>query len=194
MLRPKPQLNLNNAREYFREHLCVGDYYSEGQTIAGEWFGQAAEKLGLTGSVTEKDFLALCEGSHPQTGKKLTQRFNTVRCENGQMTANRRIFHDFTISPPKSVSIVALYQDARVIEEHRRAIRCALAELEKLAETRVRKSKQNSERVTGNIVAACFRHDTSRELDPHLHTHCVVFNATHDPIEKRWKALQTGGM
>ena len=62
MLRPKPQLNLNNAREYFREHLCVGDYYSEGQTIAGEWFGQAAEKLGLTGSVTEKDFLRCARG------------------------------------------------------------------------------------------------------------------------------------
>mgnify|MGYP000100595669 CR=1 FL=1 len=60
MLRPKPQLNLHNAREYFREHLCVGDYYSEGQKITGEWFGKATERLGLTGVVTEKDFLALC--------------------------------------------------------------------------------------------------------------------------------------
>jgi len=24
----------------------------------------------------------------------------------------------------------------------------------------------------------------------HLHTHCVVFNATFDPVEQRWKALQ----
>ncbi len=194
MLRPKPQLNLHNAREYFREHLCVGDYYSEGQKIAGEWYGKAAEKLGLAGVVTEKDFLALCEGLHPQTGKRLTQRMNTVRYENGRTAANRRIFHDFTISPPKSVSVVGLYQDARIIEEHHRAVLCALAELEKLAETRVRKAKQNGERVTGSIVAACFRHDTSRELDPHLHSHCVVFNATHDPVEDRWKALQTGGM
>ena len=194
MLRPKPQLNLTNAREYFREHLGVGDYYAEGQKISGEWFGSAAEKLGLTGVVAEQDFLTLCEGKHPQTGQRLTQRLNTVRSENGRTTANRRIFHDFTISPPKSVSVVALYQDARVIEEHRRAVRCALAELEKMAETRIRKSHQNGERVTGSIVAACFRHDTSRELDPHLHTHCIVFNATHDPIEDRWKALQTGGM
>jgi conjugative relaxase-like TrwC/TraI family protein len=194
MLRPKPQLNLHNAREYFREHLCVGDYYSEGQKIVGEWFGQAAERLGLTGVVAEKDFLALCEGLNPQTGKRLTQRLNTVRHDNGRTTANRRIFHDFTISPPKSVSVVGLYQDPRIIAEHHRAVRCALAELEKLAETRVRKAKQNGERVTGSIVAACFRHDTSRELDPHLHSHCVVFNATHDPVEDRWKALQTGGM
>ncbi len=47
---------------------------------------------------------------------------------------------------------------------------------------------------TGNIVAAVFRHDTSRALDPHLHTHCIVFNATFDPVEARWKALQNHDM
>jgi len=194
MLRPKPQLNLQNAREYFREHLCVGDYYSEGQQVAGEWIGAAAKKLGLTAVVAEKDFLALCEGKNPLTGNRLTQRFNTVRSENGKLTANRRIFHDFTFSPPKSVSIVALCEDKRVVELHDQAVRRAMAELEKFAETRVRKLKQQDERVTGNVLAATFRHDTSRELDPHLHTHCVVFNATFDPVEGRWKALQTGGM
>jgi conjugative relaxase-like TrwC/TraI family protein len=117
-----------------------------------------------------------------------------VRSENGKLTANRRIFHDFTISPPKSVSIVALCEDQRVVELHDRAVRHAMAELEKFAETRVRKSGQQSSRPTGNIVAACFRHETSRELDPHLHTHCVVFNATFDAKEGRWKALQTEGM
>jgi conjugative relaxase-like TrwC/TraI family protein len=111
MLRPKPQLNLQNAREYFREHLCVGDYYSEGQKVTGEWLGEGAKQLGLSGTVPEKDFLALCEGRKPETGGRLTQRLNTVRNENGKLTANRRIFHDFTTSPPKSVSIVALCED-----------------------------------------------------------------------------------
>jgi ATP-dependent exoDNAse (exonuclease V) alpha subunit len=58
----------------------------------------------------------------------------------------------------------------------------------------VRKAGKRGERSTGEIAAACFRHETSRELDPHLHTHCVVFNATFDPIEKRWKALHVGAM
>jgi len=126
MLRPKPQLNLQNAREYFREHLCVGDYYSEGQAVFGDWIGEAAKKLGLTSVVSEKDFLALCEGRNPQTGNRLTQRLNTVRSENGKITANRRIFYDFTISPPKSVSIVALCEDSRLIAVHDRAVRHAM--------------------------------------------------------------------
>ncbi|MGH7995104.1 MAG: MobF family relaxase, partial [Opitutaceae bacterium] len=194
VLRPRPQLSLRNAREYFREHLCVGEYYAEGQKVVGEWIGQGAFDLGLSGSVKQKDFLALCEGRHPETGKWLTQRHNGVRREEGRTAPNRRIFHDFVISPPKSVSVVALYQDPRIVELHSRAVGIAMKELEKFTETRVRRRKQNAERVTGNFAAACFQHETSRELDPHLHTHCVAFNATFDPVEGRWKALQTVGM
>ena len=194
MLSPKAQLNLKSAKEYFREHLCVGDYYAAGQTVTGEWFGLGAEKFGLKGAVGEEAFLALCEGLHPATGQRLTQRKNSKRQEAGKTVANRRVFYDFTISPPKSVSVVSLSQDGRIIELHNRAVRQAMLELEKFAETRVRKSGQNGDRVTGNIIGAAFRHDTSRELDPHLHTHCVVLNATFDPVENRWKALGAVGM
>ncbi|MDQ3314507.1 MAG: relaxase domain-containing protein [Verrucomicrobiota bacterium] len=48
----------------------------------------------------------------------------------------------------------------------------------------------NADRHTGNIVALLFEHQTSRALDPHLQTHCIVFNATHDASEGRWKAVQ----
>jgi len=37
-------------------------------------------------------------------------------------------------------------------------------------------------------------HTSSRALDPQLHTHFVLFNATWDKTEQRWKALQTSGM
>jgi conjugative relaxase-like TrwC/TraI family protein len=194
MLSPKPQLNLKSAKDYFREHLSIGDYYAEGQAVTGQWFGEAAEKLGLKGHVGEKEFLALCEGLNPATGQKLTLRKNSKRWESGKTVANRRVFYDFTISPPKSVSVVALMQDARILELHNQAVKLAMAELEKFAGTRVRKSGQNGERVTGNILGAAFRHDTSRELDPLVHTHCVVFNATFDPVENRWKALDASGM
>ncbi len=109
MIQTKIQFNLKNAKQYFREHLGAGDYYSEGQKIEGEWLGSGAERLGLRGVVGEQAFIALCEGKHPETGLRLGQRLNSVRQEGDGVKANRRIFFDFTIAPPKSVSVIALY-------------------------------------------------------------------------------------
>ena len=187
----KTQHNLNNAQSYFAEHLAVGDYYQEGQKIAGEWFGLGAQSLGLNGMIREADFLALCENQNPQSGDPLTQRTNSVREQDGATAANRRIFYDFTFSPPKSVSILALLiDDKRIVEAHSQAVQIALTEFECFAATRIRKDEANNSRMTGNVVAGLFTHDTSRALDPHLHTHCIVFNATFDKTEQRWKALQ----
>lgn len=191
MVTAKTQRNLNNAQSYFAEHLAVGDYYQEGQKVAGEWFGAGAQSLGLNGKIQEADFLALCENQNPQLGDTLTQRTNSVREQDGATTANRRIFYDFTFSPPKSVSLMALVaDDKRIVGAHNRAVQIALAEFEPFATTRVRMDKTNGSRFTRNVVAGLFTHDTSRALDPHLHTHCIVFNATFDVSEQRWKALQ----
>ena len=191
MVTAKTQYNLKNAEEYFEEHLAVGDYYDEGQRVAGEWIGLGAEQLGLTGKVRAEDFLRLCQNQHPSSGETLTQRLNTTRTESGENAANRRIFFDFTFSPPKSVSIAGfLGKDERILEAHNRAVRLALREFEAFTATRVRVGGAQSDRLTGNFAAALFTHDTSRTLDPHLHTHCIVFNATFDAIENRWKALQ----
>ena len=69
-------------------------------------------------------------------------------------------------------------------------MQAALKDFEAFAATRVRAGGVRKERLTGNFVAAQFTHDTSRALDPHLHTHCIVFNATFDAVENRWKALE----
>lgn len=187
----KTQYSLSNAQSYFAEHLAVGDYYQEGQKVSGEWFGIGAQSLGLGGKIREADFHALCENQNPKSGDCLTQRTNSVRETEDSIAANRRIFYDFTFSPPKSVSLMALVaEDKRIVEAHNRAIQAALSEFETFAATRVRKGKADGSRFTQNIVAGLFTHDTSRALDPHLHTHCIVFNATFDSTEQRWKALQ----
>jgi len=54
----------------------------------------------------------------------------------------------------------------------------------------VRQQGANADRATGNLVLAIYHHDTSRELDPQLHTHAVAGNLTYDGTEGRWKALQ----
>ena len=197
MLGSKTQYSLKNAESYFREHLRVGDYYMEGRTVLGEWIGEGAKRLNLSGITTEREFLNLCQNLNPQTGERLTQRMNgkRVNVDNDGVSheyANRRVFFDFTISPPKSVSIAALVSnDKRIVEAHDVAIRAAMAAFESFAATRVRLGGQYSHRSTGNFIGAVFRHDTSRALDPHLHSHCILFNATYDSTERRWKALET---
>jgi conjugative relaxase-like TrwC/TraI family protein len=197
MLTMKAQCSLSNAEKYFKEQLCVGDYYMEGRSVSGEWYGKGAEELGLTGITNEQEFLKLCRNLHPQTGERLTQRLNSKRVTvdadgNTHEHANRRVFFDFTLSPAKSVSIAALIAgDRRIIEAHDNAVRSALEELQSYAATRVRKGGECSHRITGNLVGAVFRHDTSRALDPQLHSHCILFNATRDAVENRWKALET---
>lgn len=196
MLSPKTQTNLKNAKSYFDEHLAIGDYYAESNRVFGEWIGKGAETLGLAGVVEQRQFVRLCENAHPQTGERLTVRLKQTRKENAGTSdeheaANRRVFFDFTFSPPKSVSIAALVgNDERILTAHREAVKTAVGELEQFASTRVRQAGVNVDRPTGNIVAALFEHETSRALDPHLHTHCIVFNATRDAEDRRWKALQ----
>jgi conjugative relaxase-like TrwC/TraI family protein len=194
MLTCKPQLNITNAKEYFREHLKVGDYYAEDQRVDGRWFGIGAGKLGLAGVVKEKDFLDLCDGRRPGTDEFLTQRKNTTRQEDGETKINRRVFYDFVFSPPKSVSVLGLCADQRVKALHDAAVVHAMTELEKHAAFRLRKGGMYGDATSGNVVAALFQHDTSREQDPHIHTHCVCFNATHDEANDAWMALENQKM
>jgi len=187
MFTAKPQKNRASATEYFDEHLSQNDYYAQGQKQAGHWIGIGAERLDLMpGEVVQREaFLRLCDNRIPETGEQLTQLH----------LSDRRVFFDFTCSAPKSVSILAVtMQDERIVEAHREAAALALQELEAFAGTRVRKSGAMEDRVTGNLVAAAFLHTSSRALDPQLHTHFTVFNATFDPVENRWKALQSSGM
>jgi hypothetical protein len=70
--------------------------------VAGEWFGQGAEQLGLQGTANEAAFFALCGGKNPATGQKLGQRMNRVRQEVGKETvAYRRTISDFAIARSK---------------------------------------------------------------------------------------------
>jgi conjugative relaxase-like TrwC/TraI family protein len=179
--------NLAGAEDYFSEHLAQNDYYAAGEIQPGEWIGEGAIRLNLVGEVNRDAFVALCENRDPKDGTRLTQR--------QKAEGERRVFYDFTCSAPKSVSILAVtFEDRRLVEAHSEAAKVALYELERFAAARVRQGNTSTDRETGNIVAAQFLHTSSRALDPQLHTHFTVFNATWDGVEHRWKALQAGQM
>jgi conjugative relaxase-like TrwC/TraI family protein len=183
---------MSDGAGYSANHLEHNDYYSENERIQGEWFGRGAEMLGLRGEVQNKQFEAVRQGLHPDTGEFLRQRHSADRIANDGTTQSKaRTLYDFTVSAPKSVSILAgPGEDGRLVEAHRKAVKEALEELEAHAETRVRQGGANHDRTTGNLVVAAYHHDSSRELDPQLHTHAVAANLTYDGTEGRWKALQ----
>lgn len=181
--------NLASVEGYFNEHFTQNDYYAAGEVRPGHWIGRGIERLGLDvqSPVSREAFSALCDNRNPVTGERLTQR--------QRVEGQRRVLFDFTCSAPKSVSVLAVtLGDDRLTVAHEESSRLAFAELESFAAARVRKSDHQRDRTTGNLLAAVFLHTSSRVLDPQLHTHFTVFNATFDPQEKTWKALQAGPM
>ena len=181
---------------YAQRHLEHSDYYDEHRRVQGEWQGSGAELLGLRGKVTPEQFEAVREGLHPESGEFLRPRHSADRAnaEGGEQSKARSLY-DLTFSAPKSVSVQAMVGgDERLVAAHDKAVREALAESEGYAGSRVRLNGANENRTTGNWVVAAYRHDTSRELDPQLHTHAVTANLTYDGAEGRWKALQASGL
>lgn len=169
------------AKNYYEKD----DYYTQGDPDLKsdtQWQGKGAAALGLEGSVDLPVFQQLLEGETPE-GKCLHSRQIDLE--------KHRAATDYTFSAPKSVSIAGLIQkDRRVIAAHDQAVETALKVLEsRYAQTRVRRGPRIRERVqTGNIIAATFRHETSREQDPQLHTHCVLINATQ-LADGRWQSM-----
>ncbi len=89
--------------------------------------------------------------------------------------------HDFTLSAPKSVSVVwALSPPEVSIEIQRAQHLAAQAFLEVLAEKAAETRQGRGGRIKSScpLVSCLFDHSTSRDLDPQLHTHCAVFNLT----------------
>jgi len=154
------------------------NYYVLG-SLESRWLGGGADNLGLSGAVLDAEMNAMKLGVLPD-GSVLS------RVENGKET--HRPGYDLTFSAPKSVSMLALIGgDRRFIDAHNEAVNVAMKEVEALGSARITEGGQTQTVLTGNIVAALYNHDTSRDLDPQLHTHALVFNATE--AEGKWRAL-----
>ncbi len=177
--------NEQQVEKYFADHLSSGEYHTEQGKSLGTWHGVTTKHFGLRDGldVTEDSFKKIVKGINPSTGKSFLIR----------KKSNRVIAREMLFSAPKSVSILAVtLQDERLKHAHARAVNAAFLELESLAQTRVRRGEYinfDGKRTTANILAARFVHETSRDLDPQLHTHNVVFNVTYDAAENRLKAL-----
>ncbi len=153
---------------------------------ASAWAGRGAEELGLKGPVDPCTFRAVLEGRVPDgSGAEIGRRGR-----DGERL--HRPGRDLTFSAPKSVSIAALVGgDDRIVKVHDRAVAASLAWIEKnAAETRMKDPDTGRMIRAGNqkIVAATFRHDTSRNLAPQLHTHAVLANMVQGE-DGKWRSM-----
>jgi conjugative relaxase-like TrwC/TraI family protein len=184
MIRGSRALAFDQAAGYYRREYTRGDYYTSDRTSStGIWQGRGAELLGLAGEVEREAFEALLQGRSPLDGRQL------VAAETA--TGKHRAAWDFQVAPDKSVSLVALLGgDERVIAAHLAAAARAFAVLEEHAAT---KNRARELVPTSNLVMARFDHDSSRALDPQLHSHYVILNLTQRG-RGQWRALEPSGL
>lgn len=155
-------------------------YYLEGSEegdAAAAWFGDEAQRLGLEGRIDDGLFSDLLEGQTYEPGNDGLVKGRLMGVfRDGER--QHRAGLDITFSAPKSVSVAALvYGDTRLVKAHDAAVQEAMSYVQaNLAETRRKVHGELVVEKGGGLIAGLFRHDTSRALDPQLHTHAVIAN------------------
>lgn len=145
-----------------------------GKEAEGRWLGTGAKILKLPEKVEPKEFHSVRKGLHPETEEKLRIREVSDRVYKkpwGEQIYKAKELYDLTISAPKSVSIMSLF-DERIIEAHQ------------YAADRVWRAMEHQ---CGAMVIASFQHHYSRQLDPQEHTHLVAGNLAFDG--EKWRTL-----
>ena len=163
------------------------EYYTAGEEPDGVWFNLAG-LLGLEngGKVDSGDFQRLYNGFAPDGSTRLTRNA-------GSETRSPGV--DMTFSADKSVSALWAMADpalrSRIEQAHNDAARVALEEtvFRYCAYTRIRDGEGRIRVLPADISVAMFQHGTSRENDPQLHTHCVIFNAARTHEDGKWRAM-----
>lgn len=160
----------------------VEDYYVGGEA-PGQWIASSDTLLRLDGRVTPEALRALLAGHDPTTGTRLGR-------------PHRVPGFDLTFRAPKSVSVLFGLGDSdtawAVRTAHDEAVRAALGFAERHAGWS-RRGHGGVEQIRGEgFIAAAFRHRTSRNGDPHLHTHVLIPNMVRGEdgqwatIDARW--------
>lgn len=156
--------------DYFlgRVASSAEDYFLGHGEAPGRWIGAGRHEFGLDGQVDAAEFEAVLRGDDPRTLEHLA-------------AGNRQVSGwDFCFRAPKTVSLLFGLGDPEVagavVAAHEEAVEAAFSWVEREA-LRSRRGRNGVEVVhTTGFAGAAFRHRTSRESDPHLHTHVVVPN------------------
>ncbi len=181
---------------YYEESVAKSreDYYAGSGEAPGEFFGEGARHLGLSGQTNMEQLQRLFAGQDPATGEQLRSMKGNVQVHG----------LDLTFSAPKSVSVAYALGDeelrANIVAAHEWAAGGAISYMERESARVVRGHKATkAERAAGiadtlethrasGFVGIRYRHRVNRLQDPHLHTHYVIGNWAAGP-DGRYTAL-----
>ena len=200
-----------SASRYFTEHISSSDYYLSG---AGILQGGALEHMGLSWpGVDQKDFEALENNKHPETGERITPKTNKTRVEWGinRATGKREIKRVLNRKSGMDVTLVVSKTLSMVMAENRDEFGQALEKIcvqakdkamkfaESLAKVSVSNHVTFDERYTGNALYLSVIHREARAVgnnaaDPYWHCHSYFFPVTYDPVQKRMRAITMSGI
>jgi len=178
------KVSSGSASYYSKDNYYAKDS-AERVVPQSDWFGQGAKAAGLSGPVDVAAFAKVMAGQVP--GGPLLGR--TVEGEHVHQPGQ-----DLTFSAPKSVSILTeVLGDKAAGAAHDAAVRAALGHVERnVLQTRIFDPASKTQLPAGNqkMVAALFRHDVSRALDPQTHTHAVVANMVQGE-DGKWRSMHS---
>ncbi|MDQ2775623.1 MAG: relaxase domain-containing protein [Acidobacteriota bacterium] len=185
------KLGTATARDYFKAEFAAASnsYFAEDGSVRGKWNGQLAERMGLTGRVTEEQYQRLIEGQHPETSEQLIKHRDTKLTREGLESSHVPAW-DVNVSLPKSWSLAAIVGgDKRIYQWAEKANLDALTALETYSQAHG--GGPNPNITTGAWIVATFRHETSRPVEgygaPQIHFHNVLVNMQQ--VNDRFRAL-----
>ncbi len=76
MLNISKPLSSSQAQTYHKLEFTseTANYYNQDGAVQGEWQGQLAARMELTGAITAEEFARLTESRHPQTDEPMVKQ------------------------------------------------------------------------------------------------------------------------
>ena len=164
---------------------AIEDYYSQSNGgTPSIWVGAGAETIGLAGQAVERETMTrLLQGFHPDDGRALVDKAGP----------QRRYGYDLTFSAPKSVSIVWAVADRDLREAIATAHDAAVAQALRHIEAHLpvaRRGHAGEERELAHLITGVYRHASSREQDPQIHSHALLMNLAQR-LDGTWGAIES---
>jgi conjugative relaxase-like TrwC/TraI family protein len=184
--------------------LAAEDYYTNGGEPPGKWVGGAAPLFGLIGKVENDAFRRLLRGYLPSPHVGPDEDPPLIPLVQNAGNRDRRAAWDCTFSAPKSLSVIWSQADPEMRHEIQDSWQESVEEALAYAEEHLvvsRMGKGGINEVPVKVVAATYEHGSSRELEPQLHTHALLFNVgvaerapeiAADPAATSSRAAQPG--